>query len=156
MINNIPSPRRITIMEVLRDYQYVDARGMGIRTKVIPIMKSFNGTEPEFESTEDYLKTILLYNGPKNEPNEPKHDPKKPVNDPNKHHVDPNHDPKTSIMTLITENPSITYTELAIPINKSPATVKRYLQDLKAGGVVSRIGGRKGAKWIINDRRKDA
>ncbi len=96
------------IMEVLKDYQYVDARGMGIRTKVIPIMKSFNRTEPEFESTEDYLKTTLFNNGPKNEPDEPLYDPKKQENDPNKDHVDPKTDPKTDILTLITKNPSIT------------------------------------------------
>ena len=137
------------IMEVLKDYQYVDARGMGIRTKVIPIMKSFNRTEPEFESTEDYLKTTLFNNGPKNEPDEPLYDPKKQENDPNKDHVDPKTDPKTDILTLITKNPSITYTELAFSIDKSPATVKRYLQELKASGVVSRIGGRKGGRWSV-------
>ncbi|MCB5260733.1 MAG: winged helix-turn-helix domain-containing protein [Candidatus Cloacimonetes bacterium] len=58
-------------------------------------------------------------------------------------------DLKTSILTLITENPSITYAELAISINKSPATVKRYLQELKASGVISRSGGKKGGKWVI-------
>lgn len=156
MVGGRRTPRNTIIMEVLRDYQYVDARGMGIRTKVIPIMREFNGTEPEFEATEDFLKTILYNNGPKNEPDEPKYDPKKQENDPNKDHIDPKTDPKTIILTLITKNPSITYPDLAISINKSPATVKRYLQELKARGVVSRIGGRKGGKWLINDRRKDA
>ncbi|MEN9425290.1 MAG: hypothetical protein RL122_2673 [Pseudomonadota bacterium] len=33
---------------------------MGIRTKVIPQMRAFNGTEPVFEATEDYLKITLL------------------------------------------------------------------------------------------------
>lgn len=54
------SPRNPIIVEVLRDYGYVDARGMGIRTKVIPQMRAFNGTEPGFEATEDYLKTTLM------------------------------------------------------------------------------------------------
>lgn len=53
------SPRNPIIVEILRDYGYVDARGMGIRTKVIPQMREFNGTEPTFEATEDYLKTTL-------------------------------------------------------------------------------------------------
>ena len=53
------SPRNILIMEVLRDYGYVDYRGMGIRTKVIPLMRSINHAEPIFEATEDYVKTIL-------------------------------------------------------------------------------------------------
>lgn len=51
--------RNTIIMEVLRDYAYVDFRGMGIRTKIIPLMKKFNHTEPVFEATEDYFKTVL-------------------------------------------------------------------------------------------------
>ncbi len=53
------SPRNILIMEVLRDYGYVDYRGMGIRTKVIPLMRRINNAEPIFEATEDYVKTVL-------------------------------------------------------------------------------------------------
>ena len=60
MIAGQRSPRNIIIMEVLRDYGYVDARGMGIRTKVIPLMKRMNHVEPLFEATEDYVKTVLL------------------------------------------------------------------------------------------------
>lgn len=59
MIAGQRSPRNPIIMEVLRDYGYVDFRGMGIRTKVIPLMKKHNHAEPFFEATEDYLKTIL-------------------------------------------------------------------------------------------------
>ncbi|HED18249.1 MAG TPA: transcriptional regulator [Gammaproteobacteria bacterium] len=53
------SPRNAIIMEVLRDYGYVDSRGMGIRTKVVPLMKRMNHIEPLFEATEDYVKTVL-------------------------------------------------------------------------------------------------
>ncbi len=59
MIAGQRSPRNLLIMEILRDYGYVDARGMGVRTKVIPLMKQLNQTEPIFEATEDYLKTVL-------------------------------------------------------------------------------------------------
>jgi len=59
MIAGQRSPRNPLIMEVLRDYGYVDSRGMGVRTKIIPLMKKFNYTEPIFEATEDYLKTVL-------------------------------------------------------------------------------------------------
>ena len=51
--------RNTIIMEIMRDYAYVDNRGMGIRKKVIPLMKSHNGCEPIFEATEDYLKVTL-------------------------------------------------------------------------------------------------
>lgn len=53
-------PRNPLMVETLRDYGYVDARGMGIRTKVIPLTRRHLGTEPEFEATEDYLRTTLL------------------------------------------------------------------------------------------------
>lgn len=52
-------PRNTIIMEVLRDYKYADYRGMGIRTKVLPLMRKANQTEPEFIATQDYLKTVL-------------------------------------------------------------------------------------------------
>ena len=39
--------RNQTLVNVMRDYRYVDARGMGIRSKVIPAMLAHNGTEPD-------------------------------------------------------------------------------------------------------------
>jgi len=51
--------RNALIMGTLRDYRYVDFRGMGIRIKVIPLMKLNNSVEPVFEATDDYLKTVL-------------------------------------------------------------------------------------------------
>ena len=53
------SPRNPLIAGVMRDYGYVDARGMGVRTKIIPLMREQNRTEPDFESTEDFLRTRL-------------------------------------------------------------------------------------------------
>lgn len=59
MIAGQRSPRNPIIMDILRDYGYVEARGMGVRTKVIPAMRAHNGTEPEFQLTEDQLKVTL-------------------------------------------------------------------------------------------------
>lgn len=53
------SPRNSLLVEVLRDYGYVDARGMGVRTKIVPLMRSHSGKEPSFEATDDYLKIVL-------------------------------------------------------------------------------------------------
>ncbi len=53
------SPRNPLIMEVLRDYGYVDYRGMGVRIKVVPLTRAHTGKEPAFSVTEDYLKTTL-------------------------------------------------------------------------------------------------
>ncbi|MDD2260874.1 MAG: winged helix-turn-helix domain-containing protein [Clostridia bacterium] len=59
-------------------------------------------------------------------------------------------------MTLITKSPSLTYAEIAVSINKSRTTVKRCLQELKASGVISRSGSKKGGRWLINNRRNNA
>jgi len=67
MVAGQRSPRNPIIMEVLRDYGYVDHRGMGIRTKVIPLMKKLNHVDPVFEVTEDYLKVTLLREQAENE-----------------------------------------------------------------------------------------
>jgi ATP-dependent DNA helicase RecG len=53
------SPRNTIIMEVLRDYGYVDYRGMGVRIKIIPLTRALTGRDPEFIVTDDYLKTTL-------------------------------------------------------------------------------------------------
>ncbi|MHB8204877.1 MAG: RNA-binding domain-containing protein [Desulfomonilaceae bacterium] len=63
MIAGQRAPRNPLVVEVLKDYGYVDARGMGIRTKVIPLMRRQNRTEPLFEATDDFLKTTL-FRGP--------------------------------------------------------------------------------------------
>ncbi|MYE25262.1 MAG: ATP-dependent DNA helicase RecG [Gammaproteobacteria bacterium] len=55
--------RNQTLMNVMRDYGYVDARGMGIRNKVVPGMLAHNGTEPEFMAEEHRL-TVRLRDDP--------------------------------------------------------------------------------------------
>ena len=59
MIAGQRSPRNHLIVDLLRDYGYVDARGMGVKTKVIPLMKSENNQAPIFKATDDYVKVIL-------------------------------------------------------------------------------------------------
>ncbi len=44
--------RNQTLVNVMRDYGYVDARGMGVRNKIIPAMKTHNGTEPDLVEEE--------------------------------------------------------------------------------------------------------
>jgi ATP-dependent DNA helicase RecG len=59
MIAGQRSPRNPLIVEVLRDYGYVDARGMGVRNKIIPLLREQNGVEPKFQATEDYLRLVM-------------------------------------------------------------------------------------------------
>ncbi len=39
--------RNQTLVNVMRDYGYVDARGMGVRNRILPGMRAHNGTEPD-------------------------------------------------------------------------------------------------------------
>ena len=52
-------PRNPNIVNILRDYDFMEHRGMGIRRKVIPLTRAHNGTDPEFDATEDYFKVTL-------------------------------------------------------------------------------------------------
>lgn len=53
------SARNTIIVGILRDYGYVDARGMGVRRKIVPLVREMSGIDPIFEATEDYLTVVL-------------------------------------------------------------------------------------------------
>lgn len=57
------APRNTNMVRILRDYGMMDDRGMGIRRKVIPLMREQNGSEPEFEAAEDYFRVTLRRGG---------------------------------------------------------------------------------------------
>lgn len=50
------SPRNPIIVDVLRDYGYVDARGMGVRHKIVPLVRESSGSEAVYEATDDYVR----------------------------------------------------------------------------------------------------
>ena len=68
MIAGQRSPRNPLITEVLRDYGYVDYRGMGVRTKIVPLTRAHTGREPDFVATEDHLNTTLYRKSPEGNP----------------------------------------------------------------------------------------
>lgn len=59
MIAGQRSARNPLIVEVLRDYAYVDARGMGVRNKILPLARASSGREPRIEATEDHVRLTL-------------------------------------------------------------------------------------------------
>jgi len=67
MLAGVRYARDQTLMNVMRDYGYVDARGMGIRNKVVPGMFAHNGTKPEFVAEEHRL-TVRLRDDPQTIP----------------------------------------------------------------------------------------
>jgi len=56
--------RNQTLVNVMRDYGYVDFRGMGVRTKMIPGMRAYNGTEPLLAEEERGFVVQLLAGSP--------------------------------------------------------------------------------------------
>lgn len=52
--------RNQILVNVMRDYGYVDARGMGVRNKIFPGMLAHNGTEPDLIE-EDHRFTVRLW-----------------------------------------------------------------------------------------------
>lgn len=53
------TPRNTNMVRILRDYGFLDDRGMGIRRIVIPETVKHTGKEPEFEAAEDYFKVTI-------------------------------------------------------------------------------------------------
>ena len=53
-------PRNPILIKVAKDYGFIDDRGLGIRRKVIPILKEQGYMDPIFEPTEDYFKVIIF------------------------------------------------------------------------------------------------
>ncbi|MDP2365783.1 MAG: ATP-binding protein, partial [Ignavibacteria bacterium] len=52
-------PRNPLLIRIIKDYGYMDDRGLGIRRKVIPILKEEGYPQLFSEPTEDYLKLIV-------------------------------------------------------------------------------------------------
>lgn len=52
------SPRNPLLVDTLRDYGYVDARGMGVRRKIVPLVRGVR-----FEVADDYVRVIMPRRG---------------------------------------------------------------------------------------------
>ena len=55
--------RNQTLVNIMRDYGYVDARGMGVRNKIVPGMLAHNGTDPDLIEEESRF-TVRLWKEP--------------------------------------------------------------------------------------------
>ena len=53
------SARNPIIVEIMRDYGYVDSRGMGVRRKIVPLTRNFSGKDAAFDLTDDYLRVVI-------------------------------------------------------------------------------------------------
>jgi len=144
------SARNHIIVEVMRDYAYVDARGMGVRTKVVPALKA-GGSESSFDATEDYVKAVVG-----------KMSVKKDVILGEKGGLDVSCVGKesvkssgsvgktaTNILSAIRKNRMITIPELANLVGITSRSVERNLRKLQTDGALRRVGGRKVGHWEV-------
>jgi ATP-dependent DNA helicase RecG len=140
------SARNHIIVEVLRDYGYVDARGMGIRTKVIPALQERN-TQYHFQATDDYLKVVVGKASKKTREIASETSVKKDKIVGKK----PRGVGKTSgkIWAALRDRSDITIPELANLVGVTPRTVERHLKKLQQNGLLRRIGGRKHGYWEV-------
>jgi ATP-dependent DNA helicase RecG len=144
MIAGLRTSRNPIIVEVLRDYGYADARGMGVRKKVIPLIREYSGKEPVFEASDDRIKTILPSGSAKVET----------VNSPGSTYFASLYAPlsklQEEIIEIITDDPYTSYDKIAEKTQKNRTTVMRNINKLKKLNIISRAGSRKTGKWIIN------
>lgn len=40
-------------------YGYVDARGIGVRRKIVPLTRDYAGKDAVFDLTDDYLRVVI-------------------------------------------------------------------------------------------------
>ena len=144
------TPRNPVILDVMRDYGYVDARGMGVRTKVIPLTRQFTGTDPIFEASDDSLKTaVKVGNAPVNAAEKQDMPLKNAVNRSNAPKKAPENLFQGQLLALIRDNPNITYDKLARETRRDRKTVRRHLSALKENGFLRRIGSPRGGHWEV-------
>lgn len=154
------STRNQIIVDILKDYGYVDARGMGIRTKVIPLMKA-KGQTLVFKATEDYLQTVLG-DDPKMTSSEPVDqvreasvdliDPIIPIEQTdlkNNGSYNRSKRQKDDLLNFIRLYPEANYGRMAQTLQVSPATVKRVIQKLKKANRLKRVGSKKTGYWEV-------
>jgi predicted HTH transcriptional regulator len=53
------SPRDPLLVDIMRDYGYVDARGMGVGRKIVPRVCAESGEHARFEATDDFVRVIM-------------------------------------------------------------------------------------------------
>jgi len=53
------SARNPILMDICRDYGYVDARGMGVRRKIVPLVRAASGDDARFEATDDFVRVTM-------------------------------------------------------------------------------------------------
>ena len=122
---------------------YIEHWGRGIQ-KINDACKELGAEPPQFEligyGLRVYFKALesALFDDDLKDHNDPINDP---IND----------GLKNKILKQLAIEPSITRAELAENLGISDATVKRKIKELKAAGIVERIGSKKTGHWVVKN-----
>jgi predicted HTH transcriptional regulator len=147
----------------------VEAWGSGI-PKLMKAMKEYGLKDPEFIDM-DVAFRINLYRGQDdlndtndsvydpNDLNNSLNDPKIGPNDLNSEPNNPNNhesmvnksNHETQLLTLIREEPELTYKQIGERLAISVSTVKRIITKLQKDGTVIRKGSKRKGKWLIQE-----
>jgi len=146
MIAGQRTSRNPIIVEVLRDYGYADARGMGIRKKVIPLIREYSGKDPIFIADEDRIKTIL----PQASDTDHVKSPKSTYNASTTPLNASISQLQEEIILQIKKDPYTSYDKIAEKTQKNRTTIMRNINKLKKLNIISRTGSKKTGKWLIN------
>ncbi len=139
------SARNPIIVEVLRDYGYVDARGMGVRAKVVPALKA-RGARWQVEATDDFVRVSVGKASPPAVPARQRPIPTKMMSGKRRESVGK---ASSAILDICLERPSVTIPELAARIGITERSIQRNIQRLQQAGLLRRVGGRKEGHWEV-------
>ena len=157
MVNDYRNP---AVAEGMKILGYVNMFNHGIAKVQRELATNGNGkavfTVDRITVFEAKVKETEGWSSPVNDPvNDPVNNPvNNPVNDPVNDHQTANDasgldDELKRLLAIIAIKPNITYEEMASSLNKSRATIRRYIKELKADGIIRREGADKSGRWLI-------
>ena len=115
---------------------------------MVPLTEKFTGAAPDFQATDDFFKTTLRSaNVPATVSESARMSLKNADIAKNVPDGAAFGTVQGQLMALLKANPRMTYEELAERVGQTRKTVQRHLQQLKAKGLLRRIGGAKGGYW---------
>jgi ATP-dependent DNA helicase RecG len=144
-----PHPKNPTIANFFKQLGWVEELGSGVRKmyKYCPIY--VNGALPVIEEGDVFKLTIKYEIGDAEGVNEG-------VNKKNEGVNEPLSENEVSIISLLKIKPGLKANEISTHIDKSLASVERYITSLKKKGIIEFIGAPKtGGYYIITDNEKD-
>jgi ATP-dependent DNA helicase RecG len=138
--------RNRRIGEFLKELDLTEGRSTGI-SKILKVMKSNHSPVPEFETDDD--RTYFLIRLPVHPGTVSVESGQVDTTEttPEKTSV------KTSvkIISLMRENPQVSIPEIAQAIGRTTRAIEMQIAQLKAEGLIERIGPAKGGHWVVKE-----